>query len=295
MRRRNFLVGAAAAPLLWPRSAFASGGAIAELTHLERETGGRLGVFVKDTGNGKRIAYRANERFPMCSTFKLLLVAAVLARVDRGDDRLDRRVTYTKAQLLSHAPIAENHVARGYMTISELCTAAIEYSDNTSANLLLASIGGPPGYTAYARSLGDSVTRLDRTEPALNSCIPGDPRDTTVPAATAADMQRVLLGSALSHASRARLIALLEGNTTGDTRLRAGLPHSWVVGDKTGTGIPTNDFGDSDTANDIAIAWPPNRAPLIITVYLTQSKLRAAQREAAIASVGRLAAETFNS
>lgn len=231
----------------------------------------------------------------MCSTFKLLLVAAVLTRVDRGEERLDRRVAYTKAQLLAHAPIAEKHVARGYMTISELCAAAIQYSDNTSANLLLATIGGPSGYTAYARSLGDSVTRLDRTEPALNTCIPGDARDTTAPSAAAADMRRVLLGSALRGASRARLIALLKGNTTGDTRLRAGLPRSWVVGDKTGTGIPTNSFGDSDTANDIAIAWPPDRAPIVIAVCLTQSKLRAAQRDAAIASVGRLVAETFNS
>lgn len=231
----------------------------------------------------------------MCSTFKLLLVAAVLNRVDGGEEGLDRRVTYAKAQLLPHAPIAEQHLARGYMTIEELCAAAIDYSDNTSANLLLATIGGPPAYTAYTRSLGDSVTRLDRTELALNSCIPGDPRDTTAPAAAAADIQRVTLGSALSRASRARLIALLESNTTGDTRLRAGLPRTWVVGDKTGTGIPTNSFGDSDTANDIAIAWPPNRAPIVIAVYLTQCKLRATQRDAAIASVGQIVASTFNS
>lgn len=281
-------------PLLWPRSALASG-TTPELVEIERATGGRLGVFAIDTRSGKTIAHRAGERFPMCSTFKLLLVAAVLARVDRGEEQLERRVTYTKAQLLSHAPIAEKHLARGYMTISELCAAAIDYSDNTSANLLLATIGGPPGYTAYARSLGDSVTRLDRTELALNTCIPGDPRDTTAPAATAADMQRVILGQALSGTSRARLIALLKGNTTGDTRLRAGLPRSWVIGDKTGTGLATNSFGDSDTANDIAIAWPPNRAPILIAAYLTQSKLRAPQREAAIASVGKIVARTFNS
>jgi beta-lactamase class A len=266
-----------------------------ELADLERRSGGRLGVFAIDTGSRKTIAHRANERFAMCSTFKLLLCAAVLARVDRGEERLDRHITYSKAQLLPHAPIAEKHLARGYMTISELCAAAVDYSDNTSANLLLATIGGPSGYTAYARSLGDAVTRLDRTELALNSCIPGDPRDTTAPSATVADMQRVLLGSALGAVSRARLIALLKGNTTGDTRLRAGLPASWSVGDKTGTGIPTNSFGDSDTANDIAIAWPPDRAPIVIAAYLTQSKLRAAQREATIASVGRIVARTFNS
>jgi beta-lactamase class A len=231
----------------------------------------------------------------MCSTFKLLLVAAVLTRVDRGEERLDQHITYTKAQLLPHAPIAEKHVAQGYMTIDELCAAAIEYSDNTSANLLLATIGGPPSYTAYVRSLGDSVTRLDRTEPTLNTCIPGDPRDTTAPSATGADIQRVILHSALNGASRARLTAWLKGNTTGDARLRAGLPRTWVVGDKTGTGIPVNSFGDSDTANDIAIAWPPNRAPIVMTVYLTQSKLRAAQRDAAIAGVGQIVARTFNS
>ncbi len=292
MRRTDFLAAGLVGPLI---AALPADAAPSEFSSLEQRTGGRLGVFAIDTGTRKTIVYRADERFPMCSTFKLLLVAAVLTRVDRDEERLDRRVTYTKAQLLPHAPIAEKHVARGYMTINELCAAAIDYSDNTSANLLLATIGGPPGYTAYTRSLRDSVTRLDRTEPALNTCIPGDPRDTTAPAAAAADIQRVTLGSALSTASRKLLIALLKGNTTGDTRLRAGLPRTWAVGDKTGTGIPTNSFGDSDTANDIAIAWPPNRAPLIITVYLTKCTLPAAGRDAAIASVGQIVARTFNS
>lgn len=286
VQRSSFLFGAAAVPLAWPSPTLAG---------IERDTGGRLGVFAIDTGSGKTIAHRADERFPMCSTFKLLLVAAVLARVDRGQEQLDRHVAYTKAQVLSHAPISEKHVGDGYMTIGALCAAAIDYSDNTAANLLLATIGGPPGYTAYVRSLGDVVTRLDRTELALNTCIPGDPRDTTAPSATVSDMRRVLAGSALSGASRARLITLLKNNTTGGTRLRAGLPGSWIVGDKTGTGLRNNAHGDSDTANDIAIAWPPNRPPILIGAYLTECKLAASQREAALASVGRLVGTTFNS
>jgi beta-lactamase class A len=173
------------------------------------------------------------------------------------------------------------------MTVTQLCKAAIEYSDNTAANLLLRSLGGPQAVTRYARSIGDAHTRLDRMEPELNTSIPGDPRDTTTPASMADDMRRILLGTTLSTASRGLLRGWLVNSRTGDTCLRAGMPRSWIVGDKTGTGGPHNSFGDSSTRNDIAIAWPPARRPIVVTAYLSGAQLRAEQRDAALANVGK--------
>ncbi len=183
MIRIEFLTGAAAAvaSAVLPTSALAA---------LEGRYGGRLGVAAVNTANGERIVHRAQERFPMCSTFKLLAVSAVLSRVDAGTIQLDRHITYGKADLLEYAPVTRAHVSSGYMTLQALCEAAIEYSDNTAANLLLRTIGGPPSVTAYARSLGDDMTRLDRNEPSLNTAIPGDERDTTTPAAMSADLQK---------------------------------------------------------------------------------------------------------
>lgn len=268
----------------------AASAAPSALLRLERETGGRLGVMALDTASGATISYRAGERFPMCSTFKFLAVAAVLAQVDRGQQQLGRHVIFTKADLLEYAPVTRAHVGQGYMTVEGLCEAAIEYSDNTAANLLLGTLGAPAGVTRYARSLGDRMTRLDREEPALNSALPGDVRDTTTPAAMVSDMRRILLGSALTHASKERLINWLVRCRTGSTCLRAGLPASWRIGDKTGSGGPVNAAGDSSTRNDIAIAWPPNRAPWLIAAYLTGSKLAAEKRDAVLASVGRMVA-----
>jgi beta-lactamase class A len=215
----------------------------------------------------------------------------VLTRVDRGEEHLDRRVPYSKSDLLEYAPVTSKHVAEGGMTLGDLCAAAIELSDNTAANLILASLGGPSAVTTYARSLGDEFTRLDRTEPTLNTAIPGDPRDTTTPAAMARDMQNVLLGNALSAESRGLLESWLDANQTSSARLRAGFPSSWRIGDKTGTGGPHTASGDSNTGNDIAIARRPQGAPLIVTVYLTGVTVAADPRDAAIASIGRVIAE----
>ncbi|HVE17279.1 MAG TPA: class A beta-lactamase [Chthoniobacterales bacterium] len=226
---------------------------------LEAAHGGRLGVAALDTGNGQRVGYRADERFAMCSTFKLLLAAAVLARVDAGEESLDRKVTYREADLLSYAPITRKHLPA--MTVGELCAAAIQYSDNTAANLLLRTLGGPKGLTHYLRSSGDKVTRLDRIEPELNSNLPGDERDTTTPAAVVGTMRRLLVGKALSKASSAQLNLWLVGNTTGDKRLRAGVAPAWKVGDKTGT-------GGLGAANDVAIVWPKEgSAPWLVAVF----------------------------
>jgi len=285
--RRAFLFGVAAC--LAPnaaRAASAVAGGREQIVAIEAREGGRLGVAILDTSDGATLGYRDDERFPMCSTFKLLASAAVLKRVDAGAERLDRKIAYTAADLLDYAPIAKAHVADGGMSVGELCAAAIDWSDNTAANLILQSIGGPAGFTQFVRSLGDSVTRLDRIEPELNAATPGDERDTTSPRAMVGDMQAVLAGNALSEASLRRLESWLVDDKVGDKRLRAGLPPSWRVGDKTGTG----DYG---TTNCIAIIRPPGRAPIFAAVYFTGSTASIDSRNAVHKEIGALIAETF--
>ncbi len=246
---------------------------------IEADIGGRVGVFALDTGSQKVLAHRADERFAMCSTLKWVLAACVLARVDKGELALDRRVTYGEADLLEHAPSARANVASG-MTVDALAEAAVTVSDNTAANLLLALVGGPAGVTAFVKALGDDVTRLDRIEPEMNDFTPGDPRDTTSPRAMVGTMKTVLLGDVLSTASRALLDGWLVACTTGNERLRAGLPAGFVVGDKTGTGA-------TGTANDVAIVRPPGRAPILIASYLSDGTAQTARLNAAHAAIAR--------
>ncbi len=278
--RRDLLIGAAAG---------AGGGwalAADRLGAIEARTGGRLGVAALDMVSGRRLAHRAGERFPMCSTFKMPAVSALLAKVDRGCEDLDRFVPYGPADLLPYAPVTRAHVGEGGMRLSALCAAAIEDSDNTAANLILAQIGGPAGWTGFARAIGDPISRLDRAEPALNAAAPGDDRDTTAPQAMLADLRAVAAGGVLSPDSRARLVGWMVGCRTGLSRLRAGLPDGWRVGDKTGT-------GDGGTANDMAIAFAPG-GPILITSYLTGA-VRASgdERDAAHAEVARVVLDTF--
>ena len=217
----------------------------------------------------------------MCSTFKALAVAATLARVDTGKEQLTRRITFDASALITYSPVTEKRAGGDGMTLAEICEAAMTWSDNTAANLLLAGIGGPAGLTAFMRGLGDQVTRLDRDEPTLNEAAPDDARDTTTPNAMAASLGTLVLGTtALSAASREQLTAWLIANKTGDTRLRAGFAKDCRIGDKTGS-------GSRGTANDIAVVWPPNRAPIVITVYLTGATAPSAQQNATIASVAR--------
>ncbi len=205
VHRRAVLMGLAAAFAagVGARAGSAADAPVAEaadrIAALERSAGGRLGVAVIDTGSRATLLHRADERFPMCSTFKALASAAVLKRVDAGEESLGRFVPYGQADLLDYAPVTKAHLAAGGMALGALCAAAIDWSDNTAANLILNAIGGPPGFTAFTRALSDSVTRLDRTEPSLNTAIPGDPRDTTSPLAMARDLQTVLLGTVLSE------------------------------------------------------------------------------------------------
>ena len=264
----------------------ASGGkdAAARITAIETRIGGRIGVAAVDTSNDKHLDYRAEERFPMCSTFKFLAAAAVLKRVDEKKEKLERFVPYNAKDILEYAPVTKEHLNEGGMTLGALCEAAIEQSDNTAGNLLLNAIGGPAGLTNFVRALGDPVTRLDRIEPELNSAIPGDERDTTTPAAISLDMQKLLLGDALSEASRRKLDDWLQRNETGGSMIRAGVPKTWSVGDKTGRGA-------NGATNDIAIMRPPGRAPILLAIYSVGSTATANDRAAAIAEVTKVVAE----
>ncbi|MBR1148953.1 class A beta-lactamase [Bradyrhizobium sp. AUGA SZCCT0431] len=266
------------------RAAIADQRLIDEIRRLERESGGRLGVCVLETATGARHVHRGDERFPMCSTFKALAAAAVLARVDAGKEQLTRRITFDASAIVVNSPVTEKHVGSDGMTLAEICDAAMTRSDNTAGNLLLASIGGPAGLTAFARGLGDQVTRLDRDEPSLNQALPDDPRDTTTPNAMASNFEKLVLGTgALSAASREQLTAWLVANKTGDTRLRAGFAKGWRVGDKTGA-------GDHGTNNHVAVVWPPDGAPVIVAAYLTGATVPSAQQNATIASIARAVA-----
>ena len=253
---------------------------------IEARIGGRIGVAALDTANGKRVEYRADDRFPMCSTFKFLAAAAVLKRVDEKKETLDRFVSYGEKDILEYAPVTKEHLKDGGMTLGALCEAAIEQSDNTAGNLLLNAIGGPVGLTNFVRTLGDQVTRLDRIEPELNSAIPGDERDTTTPAAICSDMQKLLLGDVLSEASRRQLENWLQRNETGGPMIRAGVPKNWTIGDKTGRGA-------NGATNDIAILRPPDRAPILLTIYSVGSTATAGDRASAVAQSTKIVAESM--
>lgn len=249
---------------------------------LERASGGRLGVAVMDAGGRYRTGHRPDERFPMCSTFKAILAAAVLARADRGALDLDQRLPVREADLLEHAPVTGRHVGKD-LTLRDLCRATMVTSDNPAANLLLTRLGGPAALTGFLRAQGDTVTRSDRLEPEMNRFAPGDPRDTTSPRAMAASLHRCVLGDALSPASRQQLADWLIDNQTGDACLRAGIGPQWRVGDKTGG-------NGSDTRNDIAVLWPrAGGAPWLVTAYLQGAKVDSAARDAVLARAGQLA------
>ncbi|MEV5595275.1 class A beta-lactamase [Streptomyces sp. NPDC052496] len=244
------------------------------LAELEREYGARLGVYALATGTGRTVAHRADERFAFCSTFKGLAAAAVL----RGNplSHLDTVVPYTEDDLMKHSPITRKHVSTG-LTMRRLCDAAVRHSDGTAGNLLLRDLGGPGKLTEFARGLGDTVTRMDRTEPAITEATPGDPRDTTSPRAFGTDYRKIVLGNVLPAAKRAFLRDLLVRNATGAQRIRAGVPRGWAVADKTGTG----DYG---TLNDIAVVWPPKSVPpLVISVMSSKPTKDAAYDQSLLA------------
>lgn len=256
-----------------------------QLAELERKSGGRLGVSIFDTASRRSTSHRGDERFPMCSTFKLLAVAALLRDVEQGRQRLDRRIRFEPSEVVVNSLVTKDRAGGDGMTLSEICEAAMTYSDNTAGNLILANIGGPQGLTAFARRIGDTTTRLDRIEPELNEARPGDLRDTTTPSAMAGNVQTLALGKVLSDSSKNLIEKWLVGNKTGDERLRAGLPAGWRCGDKTGA-------GENGTTNDVGLIWPPNRKPIIASIFLTGTDATSEQRNNILANVGRLIAGT---
>ena len=291
MNRREMVTGVAATiatfGLLKTKAVHAAAPFLAEeLSRIESGSGGRLGVAILDTGTQRHAEHRAAELFPMCSTFKLLAAAAVLKRCENGQDQLQRRIKFQSSDMVVYSPVTKDHIGGDGMTLAELCAAALNYSDNTAGNLLLASLGGPQALTAYARSIGDPITRLDRIEPDLNEAVPGDPRDTTTPAAMLQDLRSLLFGEVLSAASKDQLTTWLLGNRTGDARLRAGLPPGWRCGDKTGS-------GERGSTNDIGVIWPPQGAPVLVTVYLTETTATSEARNATLADVGRAIARAL--
>jgi beta-lactamase class A len=222
----------------------------------------------------------------MCSTFKLLAAAAILSRVDAQEERLDRRIRFEASDVVVNSPVTKDRTGGNGMSLEELCEAAMTVSDNTAGNLILAALGGPAGLTSHARSIGDHTTRLDRIEPDLNEALPGDERDTTSPAAMLSNLSTLAFGNVLSVRSRERLTGWLLANKTGGTRLRAGLPADWRVGDKTGS-------GERGTTNDVGVVWPPNRAPLLVSIYLTGTSAPSDGRNATLAAVGRAVASAL--
>ncbi|MEG2963485.1 MAG: class A beta-lactamase, partial [Janthinobacterium sp.] len=263
VRRTLLLAGGAAllcpAPLLFAAPATGLAAAHTQLAALEQAAGGRLGVAAWRQGSELRIAYRADERFPLASTFKAMLAGAVLARSASQPGLLERQVRYEKKELVTYSPITEKHLADG-MSVADLCAATLQYSDNSAANFLMTLLGGPQAVTAFARSIGNTVFQLERWETELNSAIPGEVRDTASPASMAHSLQQLLLENSLPAQQRQQLDTWMRGNTTGDKRIRAGVPAGWQVADKTGSGA----YG---SVNDIGVAYPASGAPLVIAVY----------------------------
>jgi beta-lactamase class A len=277
MNRRDALFSAIA---LLASPAFAQRAPFTAITDYERDSGGRIGLCAENLRTGAKIAWRAHERFVMCSTFKASLVACVLAGADRGQVRLDELIAYGPDDLLEYAPVAKQNLEKGAMSVADMCEAAVELSDNTCANALLARVGGPSALTAFWRSIGDAVSRLDHNEPELNRSPPGDPHDTTTPAAMAGNLQRLILGETLSPTSREHLTGWMLGCKTGDNRLRAGLPKGWRVGDKTGN-------NGKDASGDIAVTWSTRGEPVMICAYTQGGAPTPSQVEAVFAGIGR--------
>ena len=280
---RRALLAATPALAAWPALAES---APAPLLAYERDTGGHFGLYAENLASGAKILWRADERFVMCSTFKASLAAFVLTRIDRGRDRLDATIRFGPADIKDgwYAPVAKANLAKGALSVAEMCAGAVEDSDNTCANLLLARVGGPAALTAFWRATGDRVTRLDHEEPVLNRTRLGQPYDTTTPAAMAGNLRRFVLGKVLSPASRGRLAGWMLNCRTGDNRLRAGLPKGWRIADKTGN-------NGKDAAGDIAVAWTPADHPVLICGYTRGGTAAGSRIDAAFAEIGRLVAQ----
>ncbi|MEU5263567.1 class A beta-lactamase [Amycolatopsis sp. NPDC021455] len=250
---------------------------------LERDFDARLGVYALDTGTGRELAHRADERFGYASAHKAFSAAAVLQRTSIAG--LAKVLTYTRADVQANSPVGEKHVESG-LSVRDAIDAALRYSDNTAANLLFRELGGPAGLAAALRGIGDTTTHVDRIEPGLNDLAPGDVRDTSTPHAMAADLRAFLLGTALPPEQRALLTDTMRANLTGGALIRAGTPAGWTVADKTGT-------GEYATRNDIAVVWPPGRAPIVLVVMSDRKTEHAGHDDRLIARAAKLALDSL--
>jgi beta-lactamase class A len=288
-RRRVLWTAAsvATAGAMRPMAAFAADDPLEEVvTGLEKRLGARIGVAVIDDHGRRAWNHRAAERFAFTSTFKAFAAAALLARVDRGEERLDRRVVFAASDLVTYSPATEKRVGEPGMTLAEIAEAAVTLSDNTAGNLLLKAIGGPQGLTTFLRSVGDDVGRLDRWETDLNEATPGDPRDTTTPSAAAHTLHELVVGRVLTPASRDQFIAWLVGDRVAGALLRAGLPATWKIADKTGA-------GGNGARGIVAVAWPPEKKPVTIAIYVAETAASMADRNVAIAEIGTAIARSL--
>jgi beta-lactamase class A len=278
---RRDLLGLALAAALAPEAQAARGASTLKAIH--KRTGGRLGVHILDSQSGKRLTLDDDSRYAMASTFKVPLVASLLWQVDHGAFPLTQILPFDKSDLVANSPIIQKAVEQGgsELTVRDLCGAAVAFSDNAAANILLKAMGGPEALTQFMRSIGDETTRLDRNEPDLNSNLRGDERDTTTPHAMVESLLKIFTQSVLSLASRALLIDWMITSRNGLDRVRKGLPKSWQTGNKTGTG----QYG---AVNDLVVTWPPERRPILIAVYMSESKLDTAQLAAAHAEIGQI-------
>ncbi|MBB5939580.1 class A beta-lactamase [Streptomyces zagrosensis] len=256
-----------------------------EFQALERKFDARLGVYAIDTGTGRQVKHNDGERFIYASTFKALAAGAVLRKSSM--DGLDKVIKYSKKDLIANSPVTEKHVKTG-MTLGALCDAAVRYSDNAAANLLLEELGGPKALDATLEELGDNVTQMENYETKLSDWDPKSPRDTTTPRALAKDLRAFVLGNALHKPERAQLTKWLRTNTTGDEVIRAGVPKNWVVGDKTGTG---SNYG---ARNDIAVVWPPDSAPIVMAILSNRHKKDAEPDNKLLAEAAKVVADTLS-
>ena len=255
-----------------------------EMVALEKHFRTRIGLYALDTGTGKTLAHRADERFLLCSTVKALTAAAILELSTHQPGLLDKIIHYRPSDLLlPHAPVTSQHLQDG-LSVAALCEAAVDHGDNTAANLLLGVLGGPAAVTAFARTLGDPVTRLDRTEPTLNDGSAGDERDTTTPRRIGADLRALVLGDALGPTQRATLTRWLTSSATGGTLIPSGFPKQWRIGHKSGS-------GDNGEVNDIAVIWPPNEAPLVVAIYTAPEDPHATTGTEVVSAVATLVAK----
>lgn len=256
-----------------------------DLSALERVHGGRLGFVARDTGAGRTLVWRPEERFVYCSTFKMYLAAATLVRVQNGEERLDREIAITRADMISHAPVTEPAIGSA-LTVEQLMKGTVEVSDNPAANILLRALGGLEAMQAFYRSLGDTTTRVDRFEPEMNR-LDGD-KDTIQPLASANNLQRLFLSddTPLTEASKTRLLQWMVDSPTGMGRIKAGVPSGWRVAHKTGTG----GYGPT---NDIGVLYPPTGAPIVLAVYYHAARHDPPANELVIAKATRLALRAF--